>query len=198
MRKLLGKSPLVPVAGVLVLLTAVSYLLVFSPKIREIRSLRAEVAAKEAERGNALRAWGDMAQTAGKEGHGWEDSVREWKEKVPESHEMDRLMAEIARRAVLHNLGGLRISVPTDDKTAGSGAAEGPGAAHPAEQGKANGFGELRLRLVFHSGYKDMAEFMDGIPKMKRLLSVRSVAVKEKEGEMEATVDLSAYYGMPQ
>jgi hypothetical protein len=29
---------------------------------------------------------------------------------------------------------------------------------------------------------------------MKRLLSIRSVAVKEKDGEMETTLELSAFY----
>jgi hypothetical protein len=42
-----------------------------------------------------------------------------------------------------------------------------------------------------------MAEFVDGIPRMKRLLSVRSLAVGEKDGEMQTTLDLSAYYGKP-
>ncbi|HEY7585589.1 MAG TPA: type 4a pilus biogenesis protein PilO, partial [Candidatus Deferrimicrobiaceae bacterium] len=53
---------------------------------------------------------------------------------------------------------------------------------------------EIRLRLSFSSTYRDMAEFVDGIPRMKRLLSIRSVVVKEREGEMETTLELSAFY----
>ena len=112
-------------------------------------------------------------------------------------------MAEIGRRAVLHNLKGFRLVVPEEGKAQKTGPGESPGpvstAASPdaAEPQKAKGFDELHVRLSFFSSYKDMAEFVDGIPRMKRLLSVRSLTVGEKDGEMQTTLDLSAYYGKP-
>ena len=203
MKDLPKKTGSFPYVAGLVLLTVVSYLLVFSPKIKEIRRLQAEVAARETEMGSAIRLWSDMARTPGQETLRWEQQVREWREKVPETPETERLMAEIGRRAVLHHLKGFRLVVPEEGKAQNTGPGGSPGpastAAPPetAEPQKAKGFDELHVRLSFFSSYRDMAEFVDGIPRMKRLLSVRSLTVGEKDGEMQTTLDLSAYYGKP-
>src|SRR3990172_8605650 len=55
-------------------------------------------------------------------------------------------------------------------------------------------WGEIRFRVAFFSTYKEMAAFLDGVPRMKRLLSIRNLEVSEKEGEMETTLELSAFY----
>jgi hypothetical protein len=184
-----------PLLGVLAALSAVSYFLVFAPEIREIQRLREEVAVRQTEMGNALRLWGRMARTGGEESRRWEEQVKAWRERVPETPKTDGLMAEIVRQVVLHNLKGFRLSILTDAKAEKSGTVEGPGAfAERAEREKNKIAGELRLRISFFSTYRDMAEFVDGIPRMKRLLSIRSVAVKEKDGEMETTLELSAFY----
>lgn len=182
----------------LILLSMMSYLLVFSPKLKEIRRLQAEVAARETEMGNAIRLWSEMVQTPGQETRRWEERLREWREKVPETAETDRLMAEISRKAVLHNLRAIRLIIPSEGKAEKSSVARGPGSA-PEKPGpeKTKAFGELRLQLTFLSTYRDMAEFVEGVPKMKRLLSVRNLTVKEKDGEMETAIELSAFYGKP-
>jgi Tfp pilus assembly protein PilO len=202
-KDLLKKTGIIPYVAGLVLLTVVSYLLIFSPKIKEIRRLQAEVAARETEMGSAIRLWSDMVRMPGQETRRWEQQVREWREKVPETPETERLMEEIGRRAVLHNLKGFRLVVPEEGKAQIAGPFDPPGlvsSAAPAdttEKERAKVFDELHVRLSFFSSYKDMAEFVDGIPRMKRLLSVRSLTVGEKDGEMQTTLDLSAYYGKP-
>jgi hypothetical protein len=191
----LKKGGVLPLLGVLAALSAVSYFLVFAPKIREVQRLREEVEVRQTEMGAVLRLWGRMARTGGEESRRWEEHVKAWREKVPETPETDGLMAEIVRQVVLHNLMGFRLAISTDAKAGRSGTVEGPGAfAEGAEQEKNRFAGELRLRISFFSTYRDMAEFVDGIPRMKRLLSIRSVAVREKDGEMETTLELSAFY----
>lgn len=195
MKENLEKGGLLPLLGALAVLAALSYFLIFAPKIRELQRLREEVSVKQAETGAALRLWGTMARTAGAESSRWEEQVRLWKEKVPDAPETEGLMEEIGRQVVLHNLKGFRLSVPSDAKAGKSGIVEGPGASAAAgEQGQRKDEGELRFRLSFFSTYRDMAGFVDGIPRMKRLLSIRSVDVKEKDGEMESTLELAAFY----
>jgi Tfp pilus assembly protein PilO len=184
-----------PLIGVLAALSAVSYFLVFAPKIREIQRLQEEVTLRQTEMGDALRLWGRMARTGGEESRRWEEQVKAWRERVPETPKTDGLMAEIVRQVVFHNLMGFRLSVSTDAKAGRSGTVEGPGAFTEGAVQEKNKFAEeFRLRLSFFSTYRDMAEFVDGIPRMNRLLSIRSVAVREKDGEMETTLELSAFY----
>jgi Tfp pilus assembly protein PilO len=202
MKAFLNRAGIFPYVAGLVLLTIVSYLLVFAPKLKEIRRLQAEVTVKESEMGNSIHLWSDMVRTPVPEVQRWEERVREWRERVPAAVETDKLLAEIGRRAALHNLKGFRLIVPDEGKmpAAGTGAPPGfspPAPAEAAPPEKTKGFEELRFRVTFLSGYKDMAEFVDGIPRMKRLLSVRNLAISEKDGEMETQVDLTAYYGKP-
>lgn len=199
MKENIRKGKLLQVLGALAVLSVLSYFLVFAPKLREVRRFQAEVAGKENEMATSLRMWGAMARTAADETRRWEDHALAWREKVPGTPETDRLMAEIGRKAVLHNLKGFRLTIPTDGKAGKSGVAEGPGAAvEGTEPDKSKAFGEIRLHLTFFSTYRDMAEFVDGIPGMKRLLAIRSLTVKEKDGEMETTLELAAFHRKPE
>jgi Tfp pilus assembly protein PilO len=191
----LKKGGVLHLFGALFALSAVSYFLVFAPKLREVQRLKEDVEARQAGMDSALRLWGRMASTGGEESRRWEEQAKAWRERVPETPETDGLMAEVARNVVLHNLKGFRLSIPADGKAEKSGTVEGPGAsAEGTAQEKNASAEEIRLRLSFSSTYRDMAEFVDGIPRMKRLLSIRSVVVKEREGEMETTLELSAFY----
>ena len=195
MNERLKKGGVLHLLGALAALSAVSYFLVFAPKVRELQRLKEDVEARQAEMGSALRLWGRMASTGGAESRLWEEQVKTWRERVPETPETDALMAEIVRHVVLHNLKGFRLSIPTNARVEKSGTVEGPGSTAEAEEKERSRFaGELRLRLSFLSTYRDMAGFVDGVPRMKRLLSIRSVNVKERDGEMETTLELSAFY----
>lgn len=199
MKKTTWKGGILPILGALVVLSALSYFLVFAPKIREIRRLQAQVAAKQAEMGDSLLRWGAMARAAGDETRRWEDQVLGWREKVPLTPEVERLMAEIGRKTVQHNLKGFRLIIPTDDKAGKSGVAAGPGAAtEGTEPEKNKAFAETRLQLTFFSTYRDMAEFVDGIQATKRLLAIRYLTVREKDGEMETTLELTAFHRKPE
>jgi hypothetical protein len=188
---------MIALLGALAVLSAVSYLLVFAPKIREVRRLQEDVEARQAETGNALRVWGRMTRTAGAETLHWEEQLKTWREKVPDAPEEDALMADIGRLAVLHNLKGFRLSIPPEAGAGAGAAVEGPGAtasAEGTEEEKHRPDGEIRYRLSFLSTYRDMAGLVDAIPARKRLLAIRSIAVRERDGEMETTMELSAFY----
>lgn len=196
MKENLRKERILAALGILAVLSAVSYLLLFGPKIKELARLKAEAAAKETELGNSIQMWGAMARSGGEETRRWEEQVVAWRERFPENPETDRLMSEIGREAVSHNLKGFRLVLPADATKEKSGAAEGPAASAPegAEQEKPKPYGEIRLRLTFYSTYRDMAEFVDGIDGMRRVLSIRSLVVREKDGEMETSMEMSAFY----
>ena len=182
----------------LLVLSALSYFLVFSPKVNEVRRLEAEVAAANADMETSLKAWEEMSQTSRSDIDILEMRVAEWRSKVPESPDTESLLKELARHAARHRLRSFRLSAPAEGPSASVSAVAGPPVSSaPPGEGAKTGPGEVRFQLAFFSTYREMAEFLDGIPKMNRLLSVNTLAIREKEGEMETDVELSAFYRRP-
>jgi Tfp pilus assembly protein PilO len=182
------KEGILPVALGLAALGAASYFLLFAPELRAIASLRAEIAAKDAEVAEAMKLRTEVAQSRVGEGAQWEERLRVWERRVPHTPDTEHLLAEIGEMAVRHNLMSFGLTVPP----AAGGAAPDPAAAGAA-QGK-EGPVETRYRLAFRSTYRDLAEFLDGIPRARRLLTIRSVSVKEKADAMTAEIELSAWH----
>ena len=186
------KEGILPVVLGLATLGAASYFLLFVPELRTIRSLRAEVAVKDAEVSEAMKLRTEVTQSRVGEGARWEERLQAWERRVPSTPDTGRLLAEIGEMAVRHNLKAFGLTV-----TPGAGSAQGgdPAAAAgdaPA-QGK-EGAVETRFRLTFRSTYRDLAEFLDEIPRARRLLTIRSVSVREKADAMAAEIELSAWH----
>jgi len=191
------KEGILPVALGLAALGAASYFLLFAPELRTIRSLRAEIAAKDAEVAEAMKLRTEVAQSRVGEGAQWEERLRTWERRVPSTLDAENLLAEIGEMAVRHNLKlfGLTVAPATGPAQAGAGAAPDPaaaGAGVPA-QGREDAV-ETRYRLTFRSTYRDLAEFLDEIPRARRLLTVRSVSVREKADAMAAEIELSVWH----
>ena len=179
----------------LLALSAASYLLVFSSKLAGVRRLQADVVAANADMESALSAWEEMSRTSRSDIDILEKRVAQWRSKVPESPETESLLEELGKHATRHRLRSFRLSVPSEGSASAMGVVAGPmpGPEKPGED-ENSGPGEIRLHLAFRSTYRDMAEFLDGVPKMRRLLSVNTLKVREKDGEMETDVELSAFY----
>jgi Tfp pilus assembly protein PilO len=170
------KEGILPVALGLAALGVASYFLLFAPELRTIGSLRAEIAAKDAEVTEAMKLRTEVAQSRVGEGARWEERLRTWERRVPSTPDTEHLLAEIGEMAVRHNLKAFGLTVPA------AGAAQGK-----------EGAVEARFRLTFRSTYRDLAEFLDEIPRARRLLTIRSVSVKEKADAMGAEIELSAW-----
>lgn len=189
------KEGILPVALGLAALGVASYFLLFVPELRTIHSLRAEIAAKDAEVAEAMKLRTEVAQSRVGEGARWEERIREWERRVPSTPDTERLLAEIGEMAVRHNLKAFGLTVPPAAGSAQGGAAPDPTAAGVSvpSQGKAEAV-ETRFRLTFRSTYRELAEFLDEIPRARRLLTIRSVSVKEKANAMAADIELSAWH----
>lgn len=175
--------------------SVLSYFLVFAPKFRGVQRLQTEVIAAETDMRKALEVWGEMAHTSRSDIDRLERIVVAWRDKVPESPETGMLLEEIGRQAVRHNLRALRLSVPEKSSAGQGSTVTGPGGTDGAEGSPGDHApGEIRFRVAFLSSYRDMAEFLDEIPRMKRLVSVRNLAIREKDREMETTLELSAFH----
>ncbi|MCP2502061.1 MAG: hypothetical protein NCA08_10925 [Deltaproteobacteria bacterium] len=186
------KEGILPVVLGLAALGAASYFLLFVPELRTIRSLRAEVAVKDAEVTEAMKLRTEVTQSRVGEGARWEERLQAWERRVPSTPDTGRLLAEIGEMAVRHNLKAFGLTVAP---AAGSAQGGDPAAAvgdAPA-QGK-EGAVETRFRLTFRSTYRDLAEFLDEIPRARRLLTIRSVSVREKADAMAAEIELSAWH----
>jgi Tfp pilus assembly protein PilO len=188
------KEGILPLVLGLLALGAASYFLLFAPELRTIRELKAEIAAKETEVGEALKLRTMVAESRAGEAAKWEQRLRLWEERVPSAPETERMLAEVGELAVRHNLKAFGLAPAVADAASGQGAP-------PAEaEGKATAGNnrermvESRYRVSFQSSYRDLAEFLDAVTKTRRLLTVRSVSVKEKSDAMVATVEFSAWH----
>ena len=186
------KEGILPVALGLAALGVASYFLLFAPELRTIRSLRAEIAAKDAEVAEAMKLRTEVAQSRAGEGARWEERLRSWERRVPSTTDTEHLLAEIGEMAVRHNLKVFGLTVAPAEGSAQGGASPDPTTAAPPT-GK-EGAVEARYRITFRSTYRDLAEFLDEIPRARRLLTIRSVSVREKEGAMAAEIELSAWH----
>ena len=186
------KEGILPVALGLAALGAASYFLLFAPELRTIGSLRAEIAAKDAEVSEAMKLRTEVAQSRVGEGARWEERLRAWERRVPSTPDTEHLLAEIGEMAVRHNLKafGLTVAPVAGQAQGGDPTAVGGGAP---TRGKEEAV-EARFRLTFRSTYRDLAEFLDEIPRGRRLLTIRSVSVREKADAMAAEIELSAWH----
>ena len=189
------KEGILPVALGLATLGVASYFLLFAPELRTIGSLRAEIAAKDAEVAGAMRLRTQVAQSRAGEGTRMEERLRVWERRVPSTPDTEHLLAEIGEMAVRHNLKAFGLTVapvagPAQGEAAPDPAAAGAEPSAPEKEGAV----EARFRLTFRSTYRDLAEFLDEIPRARRLLTIRSVAVREKADAMAAEIELSAWH----
>jgi len=186
------KEGILPVALGLAALGAASYFLLFAPELRTIGSLRAEIAAKDAEVEEAMKLRTEVARSSVGEGARWEERIRTWERRVPSTPNTEALLAEIGEMAVRHNLKafGLTVAPAAVSAQGGDPTAAGAGAPAQAKEGAV----ESRFRLTFRSTYRDLAEFLDEIPRGRRLLTIRAVSVKEKADAMVAEIELSAWH----
>jgi Tfp pilus assembly protein PilO len=189
------KEGILPVALGLAALGVASYFLLFAPELRTIRSLRAEIAVKDAEVAEAMKLRTEVAQSRVGEGARWEERLRTWGRRVPSTPDTEHLLAEIGEMAGRHNLKAFGLTEAPAAGSAQGGAAPDPAAAGAGAlaQGK-EGAVEARFRLTFRSTYRDLAEFLDEIPRARRLLTIRTVSVREKAGAMAAEIELSAWH----
>ena len=191
----LRKEGILPVVLGLAALGVASYFLLFAPELRTISSLRAEIAARESEVAEAMKLRTEVERSRVGEGAQWEDRLRTWERKVPSAPDTGRLLAEIGEMAVRHRLTAFGLTVvPVPGSAQGEAAQDPAGASAPAQ--RMEGTVESRFRITFRSTYRDLAEFLDEIPRARRLLTIRSVSVTAKTGAMVSEIEVSAWHRM--
>jgi Tfp pilus assembly protein PilO len=187
------RGGILPVVLGLAALGVASYFLLFAPELRTIGSLRAEIAAKDAEVSEAMKLRSEVARSRVGEGAQWEERLRTWERRVPLSPDAEHLLAEIGEMAVRHNLQAFGLTMaPAAGSSQGLAAPDPAAAGAPAQEKE--GAVEARFRLTFRSTYRDLAEFLDEIPRARRLLTIRSVSVREKADAMGTEIELSAWH----
>lgn len=188
------KEGILPLALGLAALGFGSYFLLFVPELRTIRSLRAEIAAKDADVAEAVKLRTEVMQSRAGEGAQWEERLRAWERRVPSTPDTGNLLAEIGEMAVRHNLKAFGLTVPPAPGSAQGEAAPDPVAVAGAPAQEKEAVVESRFHLTFRSTYRDLAEFLDEIPRARRLMTIRSVSIKEKTDAMMVEIDLSAWH----
>ncbi|HEY3488688.1 MAG TPA: hypothetical protein VGK27_01040 [Candidatus Deferrimicrobiaceae bacterium] len=170
----------------------IAWVLVYAPAIRELKRLKAEVAVRQDAMAESMRQWSDMRRSKGGETQGWEASVRRWDERVPGTPMADALMAEISAQAVRHGLTVFRLTLPAEgaEENAMAGV---PAGGDPAQDNVDRPV-EQKYEIVFRSSYRDLAGFLDELPHLRRLITLRALQVREDEGAMESKLSISAWH----
>jgi Tfp pilus assembly protein PilO len=197
-------KPLFLLVGSLAAASLLLYAAVLAPKIRAIDGLKAEAAARQERASSSLRQWEEMPRGKDEKARAWETAVARFDERIPSRPEQERFMAEVVALVVRRQLREFRLSVSDGmDAASAVGAAQGPAASAPAPGGTPGeggtpesgpSFTEIRYRLVFSSAYRDLADFLDELPRLKRLVAIRSVTIREKEGKTETALEISIFH----
>lgn len=196
--------PLLLLVGSIAAASLLLYAAVFAPKIRALDGLKSEAAVKQARASSSLREWEEMPRSKDGQARAWEEAIARFDERVPGAPEQERFMAELGALVVRRRLGEFRLSPVSDGKDGASAAetsevsvanAPAPGGTPeggPPESGQP--FAEIRHQIRFCSAYRDLADFLDDVPRMKRLVDVRSVTVRESAGRMETALEVSIFH----
>ena len=197
-------KPLLLLVGSLGTASLLLYAAVFAPKLRAIDGLKAEAAARQERASSSLRQWEEMPRRKDEKTRAWEEAVARFDERVPRGPEQERFMAEVGALVVRRQLREFRLSVADGmDAASAVGTAQGPVASAPAPGGTSGeggtpesgpSFTEIRYRLLFCSAYRDLADFLDDLPRLKRLVAIRSVTIRESEGKMETALEISIFH----
>lgn len=171
-----------------------AWFLVYSPAIRELKRLKAEVAARQDAMAESMRAWSDMRVSKGGEAKGWDASLRRWDERVPPGPATDALMTEIGAQAVRHGLAAFRLTVPAEGSGSGTMAGAMAGADAATDNVDSNRPTELKYEIAFRSSYRELSAFLDELPHLRRLVALQALQVREDEGAMVSTLSISVYH----
>jgi Tfp pilus assembly protein PilO len=172
---------------------ALAWFALYAPAIAELKRLKAQVSAQQEAMEASMRQWSEMRASKGVETEKWEASIRRWDERLPGEPKADELMAEIGAQAVKHGLADFRLSVPSEDGGAASSLGSALAGGDPAQDNVARPV-EMKYEIVFRSSYHDLSAFVDELPRLKRLVALRSLRVKEDDDGMEAKLGISAYH----
>jgi Tfp pilus assembly protein PilO len=194
------RKPMILLGGSLAASAVLLYVAVFGPKIRAIDQLKADAEMKQAQVSAALRAYGEMSESKDQKTRQWDEVLARFDKRVPAEPQQERFMAELGALAVKRQLAEFRLSIPSAGE--GWSQAAAPGTAQPAAgeaQGEAGApareaFVETRYRISFVSAYRDLADFLDDLPRLDRLVAIRSVKIQSKEGRMETALEISIFH----
>ena len=197
-------KPLFLLVGSLVAAALLLYVAVFAPKLRAIDGLKAEAAARQDRASSSLHEWEEMPRRKDEKTRTWEETVARFDERIPGGPEQERFMAEVGALVVRRRLREFRLSASDGvDPASTGGTAQGPAANAQAPGGTSGeggtpesrpSFTEIRYRLLFCSAYRELADFLDDLPRLKRLVAIRSVTIREKEGKMETALEISIFH----
>ena len=203
--------PLLLLVGSLAAAAVLLALFLFSPKVRAIQQLREAAAERQSRVSESLRQWSEMSEKRDERASAWEEALARAARRVPHGPELEGFMAELSALAVRHHLRAFRLTPSGAMGGAAGGPDQGPApvasAPEPqdgltpggADAGASSAAGEsppteLRYRVLFTSTYSDLADLLDDLPRMRRLVTVRSVKVAMKEGALETALEISIFH----
>lgn len=177
-------------AGLVALLAAGGYLGLLAPKLREVKTLKTQLARERA----AVRAapnvpsvspiteaerklWGEL-----------EDRLRGRYPGEPALPKAVGVVADLARSSGME-LVSLEILTPQPPSTAGPRTSPPPPPFQPPSELVLN---PSTIKLVAHHRYRDLVEFLEGLRHVPVYVAVKSLEVKRVENRLTTEVSFAA------
>lgn len=196
--------PLVQVGIILFLLLVTSfviYLFLFSPKLKEISSIKTKLDSLEENILKASKLKNEYNLPTEEEKMLWEKTRLELWSKIPPQKNSLLLMKNLALLARQFRIKDISFDIIKSGEASRLGrqsALPSPGETKTASSEEAFAL-ELKpnfffLKTSFHCRYQDLAAFLEGVESLPRLLEIKLLLIKRELPLMAADLTIKAYF----
>ena len=178
------------VAGALALVGVGGYTGLVTPKNREIKNLKAQLAREDPDSSTAPQSFSPITEA---ERELWGQLEARLRERFPADKDLPaalRAVAELARSARME-LVSLNLHTPTVKSTgAASGAANPPPPQVALQVPPPLTLSPTLIKLTAFHRYRDLVQFLDGLDRLPVAVTVESMEVRRVENQLSTEVTL--------
>jgi Tfp pilus assembly protein PilO len=184
------------VIGVIILFIAGLFYFLYLPKIKELRKIRAEIDRVEKEIEEAKRIERDFHPVSQEEEGKWKQVKSRLCALIPPERDVHKLIYELAGRARKCNIFDISFKSGKEINTKifqGRKEVLSPVPIQVKEIFEED-VDYFFIKISSHSGYRDLAQFLEDIQKIDRFLEMESLVIKRNFPLISAELAVKAYY----
>ncbi|MBI4241127.1 MAG: hypothetical protein HY613_05370 [Candidatus Rokubacteria bacterium] len=177
--------------GAVVLVGAGGYLGLVAPKLREVKTLKAQL-AKEVQAGRSPQPLPSVPPIADAERALWGELEKRLQGRYPQETALPRaaaVLAELARASGMQ-LVSLEIRTPPPGDAADPKKAAAPPPFQPPSELTVN---PSTIRLIVEHRYRDLVEFLDGLRRVPVYVTVQSLEVTRADGQLITEASFASF-----
>lgn len=196
---------LLTVLGI-VLFSWMLFAFLYSPQLGELKRLRSEVLAKQAQIAKEVDKQSAAVHVSREELEKWQGKIDELGRRLPEREDFEILLYDIGKMARSMRLQDFRLRVETngggEEIKNGSGKSSREVSVTKRKEKEAAMRKTIEslpvsaavLKIDFTSRYREMASFLEGLTKNARAMSLDEIKLGREGDRMVAQITINAYY----